>query len=603
MKTKTILEAILFAALMSSGPGAGSAALPVQDEHSTSAVGLEFPGDTAAVLMDGAELKGASAQLLAQTDTSAAVSELLSAEPSAAGASEELSAEAAAAAAAEEQEGLAALDAAGIAGGGEVQNAPADADTESGVHAEGLQEAVKAVSTESAADAGEGIPVDNDPANDAETTGELATILAQPGGSAPEAQGEGEVEQAAPESVATALDAAELSGGTSAATQTRQDGPGAVEMSESATAISAEAEIAPGADAVAVPEVPELATEGDQADLTASPLTEPEMRPDVILEPDVLTDAAADAETGMEPGPVKAPRPEEVPDNVADMSAAPPLPPEFVPESLPPPGPPAAVEGGTELDAVAHEAQLQGEIPIPPAPEGTEAQHEGTFETFGEEPREPFEEPAPAEATDGPSGPPGSAVPFGPEPPSFSEDRALPETENIMPPLQLLPESAAPQLAPLPQDAGDAGEPAAAPEGPLAGENSGPEGTPADAASSWEFREFSACTFEGLDDPNEIEVFRDCMESEPDDTALLRFAVEAANNEYCGIAVRIFSSKGRSVGGKFALVYAAYWDPLHEEKSPCFMKDFHTAYYWYQKVLDKDPENKQALQALENFPK
>ncbi|VFS89313.1 Uncharacterised protein [Kluyvera cryocrescens] len=55
---------------------------------------------------------------------------------------------------------------------------------------------------------------------------------------------------------------------------------------------------------------------------------------------------------------------------------------------------------------------------------------------------------------------------------------------------------------------------------------------------------------------------------------------------------------------KIALVYAGEYDPKYHQPSECFKEpDKDTAAYWYETVLQTEPDNQTAKQRLEELGK
>lgn len=99
------------------------------------------------------------------------------------------------------------------------------------------------------------------------------------------------------------------------------------------------------------------------------------------------------------------------------------------------------------------------------------------------------------------------------------------------------------------------------------------------------------------------ELLKTCMASKPDPKRLLALADEAQRAGRCEIAVRIYSSLGRTGDGEAAYIYAGLFNPISDASSSCVVKDHKQAVYWYEKARDLgDQELKEkALKDLEGL--
>lgn len=74
-----------------------------------------------------------------------------------------------------------------------------------------------------------------------------------------------------------------------------------------------------------------------------------------------------------------------------------------------------------------------------------------------------------------------------------------------------------------------------------------------------------------------------CLDSAPSSDELMQTAQQAMDGGRCDIAIRIYSSLGRTGNEKAALLYARYLDPKESLSSSCVKKDESAAAYWYEK--------------------
>lgn len=114
----------------------------------------------------------------------------------------------------------------------------------------------------------------------------------------------------------------------------------------------------------------------------------------------------------------------------------------------------------------------------------------------------------------------------------------------------------------------------------------------------------SECSPANLDRQSELEFVQNCVQQKLDSDKLLAIIQTAKETKKCGVAQRLYAHSAQGGDSKIALAYAAEYDPKDHKASECFKTpDPDTAAYWYDTVLQTDPENQKAKQRLEELRK
>ncbi|ORM69121.1 hypothetical protein [Pantoea rwandensis] len=126
--------------------------------------------------------------------------------------------------------------------------------------------------------------------------------------------------------------------------------------------------------------------------------------------------------------------------------------------------------------------------------------------------------------------------------------------------------------------------------------------TPAVAAAAKP--DASECSPANLANQSELIFVQNCVQQKLDSDKLLTIIQAAKDAKQCGVAQRLYAHSAQGGDTKVALAYAAEYDPKDHKPSECFKTpDPDTAAYWYDTVLQTDPENQQAKQRLEELRK
>lgn len=112
------------------------------------------------------------------------------------------------------------------------------------------------------------------------------------------------------------------------------------------------------------------------------------------------------------------------------------------------------------------------------------------------------------------------------------------------------------------------------------------------------------CSPASLTSKSELEFVQTCVEQKLDSDKLLAIIQAAKDAKKCGVAQRLYANRAQGGDIKVALAYASEYDPQDHKPSECFKAaDPDTAAYWYDTVLQTDPNNQKAKQRLEELRK
>ena len=126
----------------------------------------------------------------------------------------------------------------------------------------------------------------------------------------------------------------------------------------------------------------------------------------------------------------------------------------------------------------------------------------------------------------------------------------------------------------------------------------------APAASAAAKPDANVCSPANLASQNELDFVQNCVQQKLASDKLLLIIQAAKDAKQCGVAQRLYAHSAQGGDTKVALAYAAEYDPQDHKPSECFKTpDPDTAAYWYDTVLQTDPENQKAKQRLEELRK
>lgn len=113
-----------------------------------------------------------------------------------------------------------------------------------------------------------------------------------------------------------------------------------------------------------------------------------------------------------------------------------------------------------------------------------------------------------------------------------------------------------------------------------------------------------ACSPADMASQSELDFVQSCVQQKLDSDALLAVIQAAKEAKQCGVAQRLYANRAQSGDSKIALAYAAEYDLQDHKPGACFnTPDADTAIYWYETVLQSDPQNQKAKQRLEELKK
>lgn len=111
-----------------------------------------------------------------------------------------------------------------------------------------------------------------------------------------------------------------------------------------------------------------------------------------------------------------------------------------------------------------------------------------------------------------------------------------------------------------------------------------------------------ACSVEALGEQDELVFVQGCSQADMTSEALLSVIEAARDANHCGIARRLYANRAIAGDAAIALAYAREYDPAYHQANTCFSSaDAETAGYWYQIVLDIEPDNSEAQARFEEL--
>ncbi|HHQ4927886.1 TPA: hypothetical protein ACSP88_001285 [Aeromonas hydrophila] len=112
------------------------------------------------------------------------------------------------------------------------------------------------------------------------------------------------------------------------------------------------------------------------------------------------------------------------------------------------------------------------------------------------------------------------------------------------------------------------------------------------------------CSAANLSTKSELEFVQACIAQQPPTDTLLAVIQSAKSAQKCGVAQRLYANRAQGGDSKVALAYAREYDPKFHQPNDCFKEaDNATAAYWYDTVLQVEPDNGEAKQRYEELSK
>ncbi|MEQ9893100.1 hypothetical protein [Pectobacterium aroidearum] len=106
------------------------------------------------------------------------------------------------------------------------------------------------------------------------------------------------------------------------------------------------------------------------------------------------------------------------------------------------------------------------------------------------------------------------------------------------------------------------------------------------------------CGDDLMKNSNELEFVKGCLRSQPSSAQLIDVISKAKAGKHCDIAQRLYAYKAQSGDTQMAMRYAQEYDPQTAKPGGCFSPDAQTAVYWYETIVNKDPQNNDAKARL-----
>nr|WP_232370241.1 hypothetical protein [Xenorhabdus lircayensis] len=115
--------------------------------------------------------------------------------------------------------------------------------------------------------------------------------------------------------------------------------------------------------------------------------------------------------------------------------------------------------------------------------------------------------------------------------------------------------------------------------------------------------ETAPCARENMTKGSGLDFVKSCLRSQPSGQQVLEVINQAKEAKQCDIAQRLYAYKAQSGDTKIALHYAQEYDPKTVTKKGCFVADAQTAIYWYEILINQDPQNSEAKTRLAELKK
>ena len=113
----------------------------------------------------------------------------------------------------------------------------------------------------------------------------------------------------------------------------------------------------------------------------------------------------------------------------------------------------------------------------------------------------------------------------------------------------------------------------------------------------------SSCSVAGLANAGEDSMgfMQACVRDVKDAGELLTVIRAARDAGQCDIAQRLYANRANAGDVTITMAYAQEYDPA-TSRSDCFKPEASTARYWYDSILEKDPEHAEAKAKLQALP-
>lgn len=114
----------------------------------------------------------------------------------------------------------------------------------------------------------------------------------------------------------------------------------------------------------------------------------------------------------------------------------------------------------------------------------------------------------------------------------------------------------------------------------------------------------TACDVSKIGSNSDVEFIQNCLKENPSSQELLDVIAQAKKSEQCSIAQRLYANKSQSGDVAIASAYVKEYDPKYHEPSVCFAAPaVDTAIYWYEIIINNDPNKREAQKRLDELKK
>ena len=135
-------------------------------------------------------------------------------------------------------------------------------------------------------------------------------------------------------------------------------------------------------------------------------------------------------------------------------------------------------------------------------------------------------------------------------------------------------------------------------DAPPPAESGEPAETPAEPTAQAEPSAL-ACSAAALAEADAMSFVQACVREMQDSAQLLGVIQAARDQGKCEIAQRLYANRANSGDNVIAMAYAQEYDPAASSSNACFTPEAATARYWYETVLEREPEHAEARARLD----
>lgn len=111
------------------------------------------------------------------------------------------------------------------------------------------------------------------------------------------------------------------------------------------------------------------------------------------------------------------------------------------------------------------------------------------------------------------------------------------------------------------------------------------------------------CRADALADADGMSFVQACVRDVQDSAQLLAVIHAARDQSKCDIAQRLYANRANAGDNLIAMAYAQEYNPAVSQGNSCFSPEAATAAYWYESILEREPEHAEARAALDALAK